>query len=101
MRLPRNGDHKGKAHTRARRTGELASFETLRLLDRRPVETGRCRVLGAVTPSFAALQLQVELASQPEQQSATSTAGSSTTTTRVPQTATWSARSPRLGARRV
>jgi hypothetical protein len=81
----------------------LASYDDLRLLDQRPVNTGRCRMLGSVvadadSAAFAALQLQVELASQPEQQSATSNAGSSTTTTRAPQTAAWSARSPRLEA---
>jgi hypothetical protein len=78
----------------------LASFDDLRRLDRRPVETGRCRVLGlvfagAVSAPFAALQLQVELASQPGQQGTTSIAGSSTTAPRALQTAASSARGPR------
>jgi hypothetical protein len=68
----------------------LASFDDLRRLDRRPVETGRCRVLGpvlagVVSPPFAALQLQVELASQPEQQGTTSAAQFPTTALSVPQ----------------
>jgi hypothetical protein len=94
------------AYTRARRKGELASFEDLRRLDERPVVTGRCRVLGpvfagAVSAPFAALQFQVELASQPEQQGTTSNAGSSTTATRALQTAPSPARNPRQGVGRV
>lgn len=94
------------AYTRARRKGELASFDDLRWLDRRPVRTGRCRVLGpvfagAVSARFAALRLQVELASQPEQQGITSTAGSSTTAARALQTAASSARGLRKAVGRV
>jgi hypothetical protein len=84
----------------------LASFDDLRQLDQRPVDTGRCRVVGpviagAVSASFAALKLQVELASQPEQQGTTSNAGSSTTATRALQTAPSPAGSPRQGVGRV
>jgi hypothetical protein len=86
--------------------GELASFEDLRRLEKRPVHTGRCRVLepvfaGAVSAPFAALTFQVELASQPEQQGTTSNAGSSTTATRALQTAPSPAGNPRLGVGRV
>jgi hypothetical protein len=84
----------------------LASFDDLRRLDRRPVETGRCRVLGPVfagvlSPPFAALQLQVELASQPEQQGTTSTAGFPTTALSGPQAPVPLAGNPRQGVGRV
>jgi hypothetical protein len=84
----------------------LASFSDLRLMDTRPVETGRGRIqvgpvfAGAVRASFAALQFQVELASQPEQQG-TSIVGSPTTSPRELQTAAAPAGNPRQGVGRV
>jgi hypothetical protein len=79
----------------------LASYEELRLLDRRPVITGRRRVLGlrfagAVSAPFTALPLTGQLASQPEQQR-TSTVGSPTTSPRELQTAAAPAGNPRQG----
>jgi hypothetical protein len=79
----------------------MASIDDLRLFEQRPVTTGRRRVLGfvfarAVWAPFAALQLQVELASQPEQQR-TSTVGSPTTAARALQTAASPAGSLREG----
>jgi hypothetical protein len=89
------------AFTRAPRKGELASNEELRQLDRRPVSTGRLRVLGHRFASpFTALPLTGQLASQPEQQR-TSTVGSPTTSPRELQMAAASAGNPRQAVGRV
>lgn len=85
----------------------MASFDNLRWINTRPVKTGRGRVqlgpvfAGAVTARFAALQLQVELASQPEQQGTTSAAQFSTTTLDGPQASAALVENPRRGVGRV
>jgi hypothetical protein len=88
------------AFTRARRKGELASYDDLRRLDRRPVTTGRRRMVRLAFAPFAALPLTGQLASQPEQQR-TSTAGSPTTSPRELQTAAAPAGNSRQGVGRV